>query len=96
VLTARALSKKLRIIAMVSEPENIKLPALAVRRNRSPAKFGGYLMADAVDTRHDRFVNDLSYHGTCTLVERAPAENRAHRARAERTLIVEVRQAGGV
>jgi len=99
VLTARALSKKLRIIAMVSEPENIKLlRAGGADEIVSPAKFGGYLMADAVDTHGTiAFVNDLlSYHGTCTLVERVPRPEEIGRVARELkgTLIVEVRRGG--
>ena len=99
VLTARALSKKLRIIAMVSEPENIKLlRAGGADEIVSPAKFGGYLMADAVDTHGTiAFVNDLlSYHGSCTLVERAPRPEEIGRIARELqgTLIVEVRRGG--
>ena len=57
VLTVRALAGKVRIIASVAEPENVKI----VRSGGadeivSPSRFGGYLMADAVrDARHDRF-----------------------------------------
>jgi voltage-gated potassium channel len=98
VLTLRAIAKEVRIIANVSEPENIKL----VRSGGadeivSPPKFGGYLMADAVDTHGTiAFVSDLlSYRGECTLIERAPRPEEIGRLarELEGTLIVEVRRA---
>jgi voltage-gated potassium channel len=97
VLTVRAVAPDVRIIANVSEPENIKL----VRSGGadeivSPPKFGGYLMADAVDTHGTiAFVSDLlSYRGECTLVERAPRPEEIGRMarELEGTLIVEVRR----
>ena len=75
VLTVRALSERVRIVASVAEPENVKI----VRSGGadeivSPARFGGFLMADAVQSDGTiEFVSDLlSYKGRCQLVERAP------------------------
>ena len=97
VLTVRALSDKVRIIASVAEPENVKI----VRSGGadeivSPSRVGGYLMADAVNTQGTiDFVSELlSYRGQCQLVEReARAEEVGRLAReAEDTVIVEIRR----
>ena len=90
VLTVRALASKVRIIASVAEPENVKI----VRSGGAdeivaPSRFGGYLMADAVNTQGTiDFVSELlSYRGQCQLVEREArtdevgtpgARNRGH------------------
>ena len=64
----------------------------------APAKFGGYLMADAVDTHGTiAFVIDLlSYHGACRSRTCADARTRsgACARELEGTLIVEVRRGG--
>jgi voltage-gated potassium channel len=97
VLTVRALSERIRIVASVAEPENVKI----VRSGGadeivSPARFGGFLMADAV--RSDgtiEFVSDLlSFKGRCQLVERPPHPDEVGRLARETagTVIVEIRR----
>jgi voltage-gated potassium channel len=97
VLTVRALAKDVRIVASVAEPENVKI----VRSGGadeivSPSRFGGYLMADAVNvTGTVDFVSELlSYRGQCQLVERAarPEEVGRLARETEGTVIVEVRR----
>ena len=97
VLTVRAISKRVRLVASVQEAENIKL----VRSGGadeivSPSKFGGFLLADAVDARGTiAFVTDLlSYSGGCRLSERAPKPEEVGRLAREidGALIVEVRR----
>jgi voltage-gated potassium channel len=97
VLTARALSERVRIIASVSEPENVKIVRSGgADETVSPARFGGFLMADAV--RSDatvEFVSDLlSFRGHCQLVERAPRPDEIGRLAREvvGTVIVEIRR----
>jgi voltage-gated potassium channel len=99
VLTVRAISKRVRIVASVEEAENIKL----VRSGGAdeivaPAKFGGFLLADAVNAHGTiAFVTDLlSYNGECRLSERAPRPLEiGRRAReVDGALIVEVRRDG--
>ena len=99
VLTVRAIAKQVRIIANVQEAENIKLVrAGGADEIVAPSKFGGYLMADAVDTDGTiAFISDLLTHdGGCRLVERAPKPAEVgQRARdIDGTLIVEVRRGG--
>jgi len=99
VLTIRALSKDVRTIANVSEPENIKLvKAGGADIIVSPPRFGGVLMADAVESHTTvDFVSELiSYRGSYQLVEREPrAEEIGRDARdVEGALIVEVRRGG--
>jgi voltage-gated potassium channel len=99
VLTIRELSKDVRLIANVSEPENIKLvKAGGADVVVSPPRFGGVLMADAVESRSTvDFVSELiSYRGTYQLVEREPRPEEIGRdARdIDGTLIVEVRRGG--
>ena len=97
VLTVRALAGKVRIIASVAEPENVKI----VRSGGadeivSPSRFGGYLMADAVKTQGTiDFVSELlSYRGQCQLVEREARPEEVGRAarETEGTVIVEIRR----
>lgn len=73
VLTIRALSSSVRIIASVAEAENVKL----VRSSGadvvvSPPRFGGFLMADAVKNHSTvDFVRELlTYQGGYQLAER--------------------------
>jgi voltage-gated potassium channel len=99
VLTIRVLARNLRVIANVSEPENIKLvKAGGADVIVSPPRFGGVLMADAVESRTTvDFVSELiSYRGSYQLVERAPRTEEIGRdARdVEGSLIVEVRRGG--
>lgn len=61
VLTTRSLNENVRIIALVRDEENMNL----VRRAGadevvSPARIGGFLLADAVNSRHTtRFISDI-------------------------------------
>ena len=97
VLTIRELAKRVRLIACVSEQENFKL----VRAGGadivvSPPRFGGFLMADAVESHGTvEFISELlSYRGDYQLQERAPRPEEIGRpARDARgTLVVEVRR----
>ncbi len=73
LLTARHLSPSARIIVSAKEEENVKLfrqgGANAII---SPASFGGYLVASAVDQRHsiEYFEDLLTFGGRVNLVER--------------------------
>jgi voltage-gated potassium channel len=99
VLTVRDLAKHTRIIARVSEQENIRL----VRSSGadvivSPPRFGGYLMADAV-TNHGTvdFVSELlTFRGDYQLQEREPRQDELGRPARDLdgSLVVEVRRAG--
>jgi voltage-gated potassium channel len=99
VLTIRALAKDVRVIANVDEPENIKLVKTGgADVVVSPPRFGGVLMADAVNsyTTVD-FVSDLLTHrGSYQLVERDPRaqEIGCSPFEIEGVLVVEVRRAG--
>lgn len=100
VLTIRALAKDVRLIANVSEPENIKLvKAGGADVVVSPPRFGGVLMADAVDSHTTvDFVSELlTYRGSYQLVEREarPQEIGRSPLEIEGVLIVEVRRGGG-
>lgn len=97
VLTARALSERVRIIASVAEPENVKLVRSGgADETVSPARFGGYLMADAVQSDATiEFVSDLlSFRGHCQLVEREPHPGEIGRLAREvvGTVVVEIRR----
>jgi len=99
VLTIRELAKAVRMIASVSESENIKLvKAGGADVVVSPPRFGGVLMADAVESHTTvDFVSELlTYRSSFQLVEREPrAEEVGHNAReVEGALIVEVRRGG--
>lgn len=61
VLTARSVNDSARIIALVRDEENIKLVRKAgADQVVSPARIGGFLLADAVHSRHTtRFVSDI-------------------------------------
>jgi len=97
VLTIRELAKGVRLIANVSEPENIKLvKAGGADVVVSPPRFGGVMMADAVASRTTvDFVSELmTYRGSYQLVERAPRAEEIGRdpLAIEGVLIVEVRR----
>jgi voltage-gated potassium channel len=99
VLTVRDLAKHTRIIARVSEQENIRL----VRSSGadvivSPPRFGGVLMADAVESDGTvDFVTELmSFRGDYQLQERNPLPQEVGRAARdlEGTVVLEVRRGG--
>ncbi|WP_434624948.1 potassium channel family protein [Azospirillum sp. B2RO_4] len=73
ILTVRHLSADTKIVANIKQEENIKLANLSgADLVVSPPKIGGYLMADAVETRHATpFLCDLmSTGGQMVLRER--------------------------
>lgn len=99
VLTIRQLAKHVRIIARVLEQENVKL----VRSSGadvivSPPRFGGYLMADAVESQGTvEFLGEiLSFRGDYQMQERPPRAQEIGRAarEIEGVLVVEVRRGG--
>ncbi len=99
VLTIREIAKQVRIVACVGEQENVKL----VRAGGadvivSPPRFGGYLMADAVESSATvEFVAEaLTFRGGFQLHERDPSDEEIGRvARDLRgSLIVELRRGG--
>ena len=95
VLTARSMSPRVRIIASVREPENIKLVrAGGADEVVSPPRFGGFLMADAVEAQGTvEFVSELlSYRGNYQLVEREarPQEIGRNAREVEDAVVVEV------
>ena len=99
VLTIRELAKDVRLIANVSEPENLKLvKAGGADVVVSPPRFGGVLMADAVESHTTvDFVSELlSYRGGFQLVEREarPAEIGRTPFEIPGVLVVEVRRGG--
>ncbi|HEX6571316.1 MAG TPA: NAD(P)-binding protein, partial [Steroidobacteraceae bacterium] len=99
VLTARSLSKNVRIIASVREPENIKLVrAGGADEVVSPPRFGGFLMADAVGTHGTvDFVSELlSYRGVYQLVERDVRPDEVGRLAREvlGAVVIEVHRGG--
>jgi voltage-gated potassium channel len=99
VLTARSLSKNVRIIASVREPENIKLVrAGGADEVVSPPRFGGFLMADAVGTHGTvDFVSELlSYRGIYQLVERDVRPDEVGRLAREvlGAVVIEVHRGG--
>jgi voltage-gated potassium channel len=99
VLTIRALARDVRLIVNVDEPENIKLvKAGGADVVVSPPRFGGVLMADAVDSHTTvDFVSELlTYRGSYQLVEREARPQAIGRSPLEidGVLIVEVRRAG--
>jgi voltage-gated potassium channel len=99
VLTLREIARQVRIIARVDEQENIKL----VRSSGadvivSPPRFGGYLMADAIESHGTvEFVSELlSFRGDFQLQEREPLPDEVGRAARDvlGSLVVEVRRGG--
>lgn len=91
-LTARQLSKDLRIIASVRENENAKL----LRQGGadvivSPGRVGGYLLADAVESAYTvGLINEmLTERGRVRLTERAPdADEVGRKVRALPCLVI--------
>ena len=99
VLTVRALAKDVRLIANVGEPENIKLvKSGGADVVVSPPRFGGVLMADAVESQSTvEFVSELiSYRGSYQLVEREPRADEIGREAhgIPGVLVVEIRRGG--
>ena len=99
VLTIRELAPRVRTIANVSEPENVKLvKAGGADAIVSPPSFGGVLMADAVasQTTVDFLSELMTYRGSYQLVERAarPEEVGHSPFEIDGVLIVEVRRDG--
>jgi voltage-gated potassium channel len=92
VLTVRNLNSKVKIICSVKEEENLKLIRQAGADIMiSPAKVGGYLLADAVNSRFtsDYVFDLLTSGGQVSLVERAPRlEEIGHRMREVTTGLV--------
>jgi len=80
VLTGRALSAEVRIVATAMDEENVKLVRKAgADEVVSPAKLAGFLLADAVVSRHTaQFISDIltSRGGELRIAERRalPAE----------------------
>jgi voltage-gated potassium channel len=91
-LTARNLSKDVRIIASVRDNENAKL----ARHGGadvivSPARVGGYLLADAVESAYTvGLINEmLTERGRVRLTERGPNESEiGQKARALPCLVI--------
>lgn len=99
VLTVRHLSAGAKIVASIREDENMKLARLSgADLVVSPPKIGGYLLADAVETRHATpFLCDLmSAGGRMVLSARAagPAEVGQTMAEVTARLVVQVHSAG--
>jgi voltage-gated potassium channel len=99
VLTIRSLAPQVRVIASVREPENIKLVrAGGANEIVSPPRFGGFLMADAVDSEDTvGFVSELlSYRGDYQLVEREPHPQEVGKLAREvpHTVVIEIRRNG--
>jgi len=99
VLTVRELGRNVRVIARVLEQENVKL----VRSSGadvivSPPRFGGYLMADAVQSHGTvEFISDLlSFRGDYQLQEREALAREIGRAARdlEGSLVLEIRRGG--
>ncbi len=99
VLTVRELARNVRVIARVLEQENVKL----VRSSGadvivSPPRFGGYLMADAVQSHGTvEFISDLlSFRGDYQLQEREALAREVGRAARdlEGSLVLEIRRGG--
>jgi voltage-gated potassium channel len=97
VLTLRELSRDVRLIAEVTEPENIKLVrAGGANAVVAPARFGGYLLADAVgsDGTVEFVTGALSYHGRFQLHERGVRPDEVGRRARDLTgsLVLEMRR----
>jgi len=100
VLTIRELARQVRVIARVLEQENVKLvKASGADVIVSPPRFGGFLMADAVDSQGMvQFVSELlSFRGDYQLQEREPRPQELGRPARdiEGVLVLEVRRDGG-
>jgi voltage-gated potassium channel len=99
VLTIREIAKRVRIVASVGEQENVKLVrASGANVIVSPPRFGGYLMADAVegDATVDFVAEALTFHGGYQLHERDTTPGEIGRTARDiaGSLVVEVRRAG--
>lgn len=99
VLTIREIAKNVRIVACVGEQENVKLVrASGADVIVSPPRFGGYLMADAVESSStvDFFSEALTFRGGYQLHERDPGAAEIGRAARDLkgSLIVEIRRGG--
>lgn len=99
ILTVRHLAANARIVASIREEENMKLARLSgADLVVSPPKIGGYLLADAVETRHAMpFLCDLmSTGGRMELVERpaGPEEIGRTMAGVAGALVVHVHSRG--
>ena len=97
VLTIREVSKQVRIIARVNEQENLKLVrASGADVLVSPPRFGGFLMADAVEHQGTvDFVSELlSIRGDYQLQEREPQPAEIGRRALDipGSLVVEIRR----
>jgi voltage-gated potassium channel len=95
VLTIRDLAPRVRVIARVLEQENIKLvKSGGADVIVSPPRFGGYLMADAVESQGTvEFVSELlSFRGDYQLQEREARSGELGRAARdiEGALVLEV------
>jgi voltage-gated potassium channel len=99
VLTARSMTRDVRIIASVRQPQNLKIVrAGGADEVISPPRFGGFLMADAVAVHGTvDFVSELlSFQGDYQLVQREPRlEEIGKTAReVDGTVIIEVQRNG--
>ena len=99
VLTIREIARRVRIVANVGEQENVKLVrASGANMIVSPPRFGGYLMADAVEGNATvEFVAEaLTFHGEYQMHERDPTQVEIGRAARDiaGSLVVEVRREG--
>jgi voltage-gated potassium channel len=86
VLTVRNLGPKVRIIAAVAEEENVKLLRQSgADATVSPAKLGGYILADAVFSGRaaDCLCDLMSEVGRMRMVEREPAPEEIGRRSRE-------------
>jgi voltage-gated potassium channel len=97
VLTLRELSRDVRLVAEVTEPENIKLVrAGGANAVVAPARFGGYLLADAVgsDSTVEFVTGALSFHGRFQLHERGVRPDEIGRRARDLTgsLVLEMRR----
>jgi voltage-gated potassium channel len=99
VLTVREIAPKVRIIARIGEQENVKLArASGADVIVTPPRFGGRLMADAVESRAtvDFIAEALTFDGAFQLHERRPRPTEIGRVARELagSLVVEVRRDG--
>ena len=86
VLTIREIARRVRIVACVGEQENVKLVrASGADVIVSPPRFGGYLMADAVESNAtvDFVAEALTFHGgvSAARARSAAVRDRPRRAR---------------
>jgi len=102
VLTARSISEKVRIIALVRDEENMKLVRKAgADEVVSPARIGGFLLADAVSSRYTtRFISDIltARGGELRIAERPALSEEIGRSMADvpGRLIVAVERNGAI